>query len=372
MHGFYTKSTRVIIVNNTSVTGYPLIDEDVANIPSNYSRLIGRELALQIRDLPKLLKFTQLNSEQFMRDDTLLTARQQVQILHNGLQLSKSEDFGLSLGRRLTPATHGAMGFLANSSPNLLMALKAFQSFVPTRVSFARLSLKTHPSWVECFIHFDITLNPAVHRALSETCVVVFFECAEFIIGRPLTEARISFSHDKPSYSDRYSHHLAGYYEFSAPHFIIKIPIDVCQIPNASANHDIYMLAMQQCEAMLTQLKSQTYSCTYQIQKMMLSHPLGELSEEDAAAALFISKRTLARRLQSEGSGYRQIRDKVLSQQASSYLRDSQMSVEAIASLLNYHDSANFRRAFKRWLNLSPKQYRQQFTKEASTTLSQR
>ncbi|HEY4712796.1 MAG TPA: hypothetical protein VIH30_00915 [Aquirhabdus sp.] len=41
---------------------------------------------------------------------------------------------------------------------------------------------------------------------------------------------------------------------------------------------------------------------TYQIQKMMLSHPLGELNEEDAAAILFVSKRTLARLLEKEGS----------------------------------------------------------------------
>jgi len=97
---------------------------------------------------------------------------------------------------------------------------------------------------------------------------------------------------------------------------------------------------------------------------MMLSHPPGVLSEEEAAAALFISKRTLARRLQQEGAGFRQIRDEILSQQASAHLRGSRMSVEAIAALLNYHDSANFRRAFKRWFRLTPDQFRQQLNKE--------
>ncbi|HMX98787.1 MAG TPA: AraC family transcriptional regulator, partial [Agitococcus sp.] len=115
------------------------------------------------------------------------------------------------------------------------------------------------------------------------------------------------------------------------------------------------------CETMLSQLKSHKCSTTYQLQKMMLSQPLGTLSEEDAAAALFISKRTLARHLAKEGSSYMEIREKLLSEQASHYLRNSTMSVEAIASLLNYHDSANFRRAFKRWFAVSPKEYRQQF-----------
>ncbi|HNL79145.1 MAG TPA: AraC family transcriptional regulator ligand-binding domain-containing protein [Agitococcus sp.] len=335
--------------------------DDIANIPSNYSRIIGRELELQMRDLPKLLKFTQLSPEQFLQDDILLTTRQQVQILHNALQLSPHPDFGLRLGRHLTPATHGAMGFLVNSSPNLLMALHAFQSFVPTRMSFVRLNFKTQQEWVECEIRFETLLSEEIYRSLLECCLMVFVACAEFIIGRPLTEAQIFFSFAKPNYSHVYRDYFMANYQFSAPYSNIKIPLETCHIPNASANYDNYVLAMKQCETMLSQLKSHKCSTTYQLQKMMLSQPLGTLSEEDAAAALFISKRTLARHLAKEGSSYMEIREKLLSEQASHYLRNSTMSVEAIASLLNYHDSANFRRAFKRWFAVSPKEYRQQF-----------
>lgn len=333
---------------------------DTPNIPSNYSRLIGRELALQVRDLPKLLKFTGLSSDEFMQEDQLLTPRQQIQILENGLQLSQYDDFGLRLGKRLTPSTHGAMGFLASSSPNLLLALKAFQAFLPTRISFARLTLASSATELECTIHFDAALSPGVYRALAETCAVVFYECAEFITGRPLTEARASFMHKQPAYAEHYADYLAGRYTFSQPYLRMHIPTAACQIPNASANHDSYALAMQECEKMLAQLNSQSYSLTYQVQKMMLSQPLGALNETDAAAALFMSKRTLARRLQQEGTGYRQLRDTLLAQQASSYLRRSEISIDAIAALLNYHDNANFRRAFKRWFHISPSEYRQQ------------
>ena len=58
------------------------------------------------------------------------------------------------------------------------------------------------------------------------------------------------------------------------------------------------------------------------------------------------------------GTSFRKIRDLILSKQASNYLLDSELSVDAIATLLNYHDSANFRRAFKRWFNMSPSAYR--------------
>jgi AraC-like DNA-binding protein len=92
--------------------------------------------------------------------------------------------------------------------------------------------------------------------------------------------------------------------------------------------------------------------------KMALSRPPGTLSEDEAAASLFMSKRTLARKLKQERTSFGNIRGEILSQQAASYLRDSQLSIEAIAALMNYHDSANFRRAFKRWFDQPPERFR--------------
>ena len=65
-------------------------NSEMATIPSNYSRIIGRELGLTVRDLPKLLQFTALTTQQFMQEDTLLTAKQLIQILHNGIYLSEA------------------------------------------------------------------------------------------------------------------------------------------------------------------------------------------------------------------------------------------------------------------------------------------
>ena len=56
--------------------------------------------------------------------------------------------------------------------------------------------------------------------------------------------------------------------------------------------------------------------------------------------------------------GYREIRDALFAELAASHLRQSELSVEAIAALLGYHDSANFRRAFRRWYGLSPSEFR--------------
>lgn len=335
------------------------VDANVACIPSDYSRLVARVLNLQVRDLPQLLELTPLTVEQFLQQDTLISTQQQIQILENGMRLSGDEAFGLRLGQWLTPSTHGALGFLASSSPNLLTALRAFEIYLPTRVNFARIELDSSEGSLQCDCHFEIPLPEETFRCLAEIFVSVFFHCAEFIVGQSLDEVKSSCTYPEPAYSEQYTEYLPGQFEFSAPRLRVQIPMQLCQVPNASANHENYMLAMHQCETMLAKLLPDKNSCQYQIQRMMLSQPPGSLSEEDAAAALFVSKRTLARRLRKEGTSFRQIRDEILSQQASDYLRTSQMSVDAIAALLHYHDSANFRRAFKRWFNVSPSAYRQ-------------
>jgi len=334
------------------------IDLSLACIPSNYSRLIARELGLQARDVSDLLAMTQLSVDQFLHEDTLLTPQQQLQILHNSLCLANDDTFGLRLGQRLTSPTHGAMGFLVNSSPDLFTALKAFQAFLPTRMNLARLELVTKGDWLEVTCSFDMVLNEELLRVLSEIAVIIFFDSAEFIVGRPVEEVISCFVHNQPVYSDRYPDYIPGPIEFGSESVLLKIPLDVCKVPNASANHENYLMALQQCETMLEQLHPTEKTCKYQVQKMMLSHPPGLLSEEEVASALFICKRTLARRLKMEGTSFRRIRDEILSQQAVGYLRDSNMSIESMAALLNYHDSANFRRAFKRWFSVTPDDYR--------------
>jgi AraC-like DNA-binding protein len=331
----------------------------LASIPTSYTRLIAQELGMHARNLPELLRGTPLTAEQLLDETTRLTARQQIQIIENALRLSKDERLGLRLGKRLTPAVHGPMGYLASSSPDLMSAIEAFRAFLPTRVSFVRVDLRQSGDQLIIHCILDAEMSPEVSRFMAEICALAMLSCAEFIIGRPAYEVETCFVHPNPGPEAGYADHFAGKVSFSSDELLVRMPMELCRIPNVSANHESYALAREQCEAILANLRGEPDSCRRQIETMMLSLPVGTLTEEEAAAALFISKRTLARRLKNEGTGFRQIRDEILARQARSYLRDGRLSVEAIATLLNYHDSASFRRAFKRWYGMTPDSYRQ-------------
>lgn len=332
--------------------------QDVANIPSNYTRIIARELGLNLREIPELIKFTGLTTQQFMQEDHLLTPSQLIRILQNSLLMAKHANFGLALGKRLTSTTHGMMGFLLNNSPNLHMVLKALQNFIPTRISFARVEVQYTSEFAHVSLHFDIQLPKDVYQMLSETCTVILYECAEFIIGRPLKDTYLYFPHAQPEYQALYTQYFSGQYFFNANEVYVKIPLALCEIPNVSANQEHYALAMHQCEKLLQELKPFSRNYSFEVQKIMLSHHINEISEEYIAQMLFISKRTLARKLEKEGTNFRKLIDEIKSKQALSYLCESKLPVETIAMLLNYHDSSSFRRAFKKWYGLPPSEYR--------------
>lgn len=51
-----------------------------------------------------------------------------------------------------------------------------------------------------------------------------------------------------------------------------------------------------------------------------------------------------------------------MSELAARHLRESGLTVEAVAALLGYNDTAAFRKAFRRWHGLSPSEFRQPAT----------
>ena len=78
------------------------------------------------------------------------------------------------------------------------------------------------------------------------------------------------------------------------------------------------------------------------------------------ARLLYVTPRTLHRRLQREQTSYKQILREVRHALAIEHLKSGRLSVEEIAWTLGYSDVANFRRAFRQWEGVAPSDYRQQ------------
>lgn len=78
----------------------------------------------------------------------------------------------------------------------------------------------------------------------------------------------------------------------------------------------------------------------------------------DLARAMFVSPRTLHRRLEAEGTSFRAIRDGLRQELAIEWLTKSERPLQQIAADLGFADGAAFYRAFSAWTGSSPRGYR--------------
>jgi len=328
-------------------------------ITSNYSRIIARELHLQEKELSRLLLGTGLSRDVLLPgDETRLSWLQQARILQNAKNFKDLPDLGLRFGRQLQPSAHGPIGYMALSSPDLITALQALRDYLPLRIAFTQLELDESAQWLTCTLQIKAAATPDEERLLLECFALLLQALVESILGKALTDARFSFDFSAPAYTRLYGDYFHSAVRFSQPDNQLRLPAELARTPNASGDPHSYTLARELCQKLLNEVPGTALSMTDRVRHLILSKPAGSVNEEDIASALFISKRTLARRLQREGSSYRAVREQLFAELAARHLRNTDLTVEAIAMLLGYHDTANFRRAFRRWYQLSPNEFR--------------
>ena len=334
-------------------------NRDSLLIPSSYSRIVARELGLQERDLARLLRGTGLPASILLPgDETHMTAAQQMRVLENAQHIMGAPEFGLRLGRRLQPSSHGPMGYLVLSSPDVITALESFAAYLPVRLPFSSVKITLEPDWLTCSLELKIEASPKMRRVLQECFALMIQSVVEFVLGRDLIEANIGLEHPKPTYHALYGEYLHAPVHFSQPSNIIQIPGELARLSNAAGHSESYAVARDLCRGLLDQVPVTSISTTDRVRRLLLSSPIGSITATDVARAIFVTKRTLQRRLEREGTSYREITEKLHSELAARHLREPDLSIESVAVLLGYYDTAAFRKAFKRWYGQSPSDYR--------------
>ena len=85
---------------------------------------------------------------------------------------------------------------------------------------------------------------------------------------------------------------------------------------------------------------------------------LGDAAREPLARLLSLSTRSLNRRLQAEGTNFRELLDRARFQVAQQLLLGTRMPVTGVALALGYAETSAFDHAFQRWSGRSPRNWR--------------
>ena len=199
--------------------------------------------------------------------------------------------------------------------------------------------------------------NPDQRRLMTELAFSNCFFMVKLLTGKALTAAELHLQYPKPDYHRNYRRFMPVRLSFGQPYNQLLLSEEVLQSPVRTANSAGHILFRQQCEDLL-QTINQVENTSAAVRRIMLQAAGDFPGIDQVADRLHMSKSTLGRRLESESASFRSITDQVKNLLAKEYLTNTELSIADIAHLLNYTDTANFRRAFVRWNGEPPSAFR--------------
>ncbi|UJJ31983.1 AraC family transcriptional regulator [Halopseudomonas maritima] len=297
----------------------------------------------------------QLNDPDYQPDIALL-----IQLVERAMTLSNEPAFGLLLGERLVVGTHGVLGFAALQAASLRQVIELLEQYLPVRTTLVNVQLQpTAQQQFEQLRFVPAHALGAAEQTIIEAITLAVKNIFDAIGLGDSSVHEVSLPFPPPAYARLASNVFGCPVRYQQPCAAFSLNSALLDKPLRMADPDAFREAEQICQRELTKLGDRN-SLGDRVQRLLLERQSSFPSLETTARLLYLTPRTLHRRLQSEHTSYKQILRDVRHALAIEHLKSGRLSVEEIAWALGYSDVANFRRAFRQWEGVAPSAYRQQ------------
>lgn len=263
---------------------------------------------------------------------------------------------GILLAQELRMPLHGALGTAVMSSQTLEDALELMTRYLTLRAPHLKVDKHLAGQNARYTVTCDVELGPLQGFVLD----ALLFGCVSMgaqLTGAVVPGTRVLRRGPEPNHLHRFRRMIGVPVEYGASENALVIPVSQLTQPVRFSNEQLAVSSREQCEEALKQLHEDAgFACRVR-RVIETSHPFPPKLAR-VASTLFVSERTLKRRLQEEDASFQNLVDQVRLARARGLLGSTGMNLSQIADALGYADAANFTRAFKRWTGLSPSHYR--------------
>ncbi len=270
--------------------------------------------------------------------------------------------FGLDIGKAVHPSDYGLLGYLLMNCETLSEAIAQAVTFK----RFGNQGLKAHTKQNENHIFY--ALNRTHPSRYLDTLVELDFASAyhfgHILAGPHCSQTvkldRVEFMHQPIGSIERYTACFNCPVTFGAQQDQIVLHAFAGQLPVHGANRTIYSLIKDKLERLQSELEQgvslseQTYD--------YLQHNMGpDLPDSLATAKHFhMSLSAYKKHLKHENQCFQQISDQVRMDIACRLITHENIALKEVGFQLGFNSSSAFNRAFRRWLGMSPAEYRRQ------------
>ena len=334
-----------------------------AALPARYYAIFVDWLRSLGVDVDALLRSARIAPGALDGADRLLTLPQVDALIEGATERTGRPDLGFDVGRLIKLSSHDILGYAIISSPTLDYALRLAARHYGLITPTFSMRYSRDVGHAEITLRPALSMKPETLRFHFEAATVSLYEQMKALLGDRMSGHDISISGLAPTHRRRYQRLVPARWHFDGEAIAgarFRLPLALVDRPMPMSDRSALQMAEARCELLL---KRATRTGLADWVAMMLREADGSLPTlEDLSRVLNLTPRTLNRKLNKEGERFLDLMKRVRSERACALLRDGRLPVTQIAYQLGYRDSANFSRAFRRELGITPSDYRRRHT----------
>jgi AraC-like DNA-binding protein len=275
---------------------------------------------------------------------------------HLAVEASGNPAIGLNMAKILRPSSFNVVGYAVMSSRNLQEGFARLVRYQRIIGEGADLSFHSTPESYEMVLAIHGDRLPSASQS-AEASLAYSLSFCRWLTGKPLYPRLVSLMGPAPEDLAPYQAVFQCPLKFNAEHYALLFERADLDAPLPSANEALAQLHDRFAGDYLARFSGARV--THQVRQVLCRLlPQGEPKREAVAQALLLSERTLQRRLQDEGTSYQHLLDDSRRELAGQYLGQANLTLLEISYLLGFSDPSNFFRAFRRWFDSTPGEYR--------------
>ena len=300
-----------------------------------------------------------VSERQLGSPEARVSANQVLEAYRNAIRLSPNPHFAYATGSRFHVSTYGMYGFAILSSTDfrrtMAFAVEYHQLAAPL-VDVQFLEQDKAAVWTMTPVPYP-QVDAALYKFIVELQAGVHVSLHRDVMGSSFSASGLDFTFGRPRGTKRDIEVFGCPARYGQPENRLHFDAHWLNDPSSLGNEVTYSEVLQLCKKMLGELKLNT-GIAGKVREIFLARLGQPTSFELVAKRLAMSPRTLRRRLEQEGTSFRELIDELRAHAAIKYVRDTDLTIEDVAYALGFSDAAAFRHAFRRWTNSAPHEYR--------------
>jgi AraC-like DNA-binding protein len=302
-----------------------------------------------------LLRSAQLDEAELDHEETSVPGSLVYRLCESALALTGDPAFGLHWVEHLCASAFNPVSYLVAHAGTLRRGFESLHDFhrlLNDQPSF-RLSEHGDEAHVHCLELGGA--SPGMQRLASEMHVLGIVRLIRSFCPRGRIH-EVTFSYRAPQYQSEYTRVLALVPRFGQPKTSIVFDRALMNAESLHKDEDVHEALRAIAEQRISRLAQRT-PFAWRVRDLLVERGPTPPDMDRIASALGFSKRSLRRRLASEGSSYKAIVTEALAIIAKRLLREKRLTIQETAYEMGFVNCSAFHRAFKRWTGNTPSAY---------------